>query len=208
MLKFFRYESLITDIGEKHVHRCGSGHGVRELLAGEGIRKVPRRGSALSTLQHEEAFLLPQAPEALRGLARAGTGNRSAKVSFFHIRSREKSNYFCFCAPLAWKEEAGSRIKRFKIECDMKIIEEIEKSRLTDENMASITGGMSAWPERCANKEVYQECFEKYYTQECMVHRLDCGVYWYCNQKSYWESPCRGYGECNNVKQQPLVQLA
>ena len=68
LLKFFRYESLITDIGEKHVHRCGSGQGMLRSLAGADMKKVPRRGSVSSIFDSEATFLLSQ---ALRPRARA-----------------------------------------------------------------------------------------------------------------------------------------
>ena len=90
----------------------------------------------------------------------------------------------------------------------MKIIEEIEKSRLTDENMAAITGGVKGGPEDCVKVE-YRSCDHVYKTQECMIHRLDCDSYMYCGPDWYMNSPCTGcYGECNKFRPGTGLQLA
>ena len=94
MIKFaaekLSYETHVDTTREERLYAIGSGHGVLRSLAGEK-RKVPRRGSALSTLQLEEAFLLPQAPETHARLCpRMARKSRNAKVQLFRIRRQGK----------------------------------------------------------------------------------------------------------------------
>ena len=103
MIKFvaenFGYGTHVGTARKERLHAIGSGHGVLRSLAGEK-RKVPRRGSALSTLQLEEAFLLPQAPETHARLCpHMARKSRNAKVQLFHIR-RQGKQIFLFKSPL------------------------------------------------------------------------------------------------------------
>lgn len=97
--EIYTYETHVGTAREKRLYAIGSGHGVLRSLAGEK-RKVPRRGSALSTLQLEEAFLLPQAPETHARLCpRTARESRSAKVQLFRIR-RQGKQIFLFTSLL------------------------------------------------------------------------------------------------------------
>lgn len=97
--EIYTYETHVGTAREKRLYAIGSGHGVLRSLAGEK-RKVPRRGSALSTLQLEEAFLLPQAPETHARLCpRTARESWSAKVQLFRIR-RQGKQIFLFTSLL------------------------------------------------------------------------------------------------------------
>jgi hypothetical protein len=97
--EIYTYETHVGTAREKRLYAIGSGHGVLRSLAGEK-RKVPRRGSALSTLQLEEAFLLPQAPETHARLCPyMARKSRNAKVQLFRIR-RQGKQIFLFTSLL------------------------------------------------------------------------------------------------------------
>ena len=89
----------------------------------------------------------------------------------------------------------------------MKIIEEIEKGRLTDENMTAIIGGLESGPENCIKVE-YRSCTHIYRVQECMIHLLECDSYMYCGPSRYMNTPCLGYGECNKFTPGTGLRLA
>ncbi len=59
----------------------------------------------------------------------------------------------------------------------MKIIEEIEKSRLTDENMAAIVGGVSIG-ENCSEKVKFTSCSSRFEICECAT-KISCTVSYY-----------------------------
>ena len=74
----------------------------------------------------------------------------------------------------------------------MKIIEEIEKSRLTDENMAAITGGFSSdftvvGPEQCNENDKYNKCHE-YEIRPCLKLLTCSSFFWNCTGKDDYSS--------------------
>ena len=80
----------------------------------------------------------------------------------------------------------------------MKIIKEIEKSRLTEDGMNDIKGGVSVG-QNCTAEIAYQTCGAKFVVKPCAVN-ISCGsVYHFCtgpedSQKlncphGYWQYP-------------------
>ncbi|MBR0054524.1 MAG: hypothetical protein IJP65_04380 [Bacteroidales bacterium] len=79
----------------------------------------------------------------------------------------------------------------------MKIIKEIEKSRLTEDTLNELKGGVG---ENCSSGSIYQACGSKYSYAPCAM-KLSCGgQYYYCtgpqaSQKTtcptgYWVEYC------------------
>lgn len=74
----------------------------------------------------------------------------------------------------------------------MKIIKEIEKSRLTEESLNELKGGVG---ENCSSEAIYNYCGKKYSFDPCAMY-LACGSqYYYCTgtEASQKETCLLGY---------------